>query len=86
MSLSLHTHVSKNIYENMTAILEIYAVVKKKKVYFNLTAALFSSKKIVGYTSKLVFIPLNKTNSGLKSTAPLALNNPTSLHYYILCM
>ena len=61
MSLSLHTHVSKNIYENMTAILEIYAVVKKKKVYFNLTAALFSSKKIVGYTSKLVFI---RNNSG----------------------
>lgn len=55
MSLSLHTHVSKNIYENMTAILEIYALVKKK-VYFNLTTALFSSKIIVGYTSKLVFI------------------------------
>ena len=45
----------------MTAILEIYAVVKKKKVYFNLTTALFSSKKIVGYTSKLVFI---RNNSG----------------------
>lgn len=54
MLLSLHTHVSKNFYENMTAILEIYALVLKN-VYFNLTA-LFSSKIIVEYTSKLVFI------------------------------
>lgn len=42
MSLSLHTHVSKNIYENMTAILEIYAVVKKKSIFqFNNSSVFF---------------------------------------------
>ena len=58
INVSLHTHISNNIYENITAVLEIYALVKRMCVNFKLTP-LFSSKIIVGHNSKLVFIRNN---------------------------